>query len=292
MSNKNSIFVFIIISIFFSLAKVFFIKDFKVPREKLFLSNSEMAISPDDLIKVESRLKLTQAQRGQWKNIIDPKLNFENILTLQNSQDYFELVNTIVPDLVLCLRKDNCGIIKNNTNGPSFDTDSTLAHLLLAKNIIILHKTLKLRPELVTHVDWNLMTEISGLNGNEIKAASLSLLTEFDKRNNGKDRLFEIAKTYRGSEKADFFALISADLVLEERPIFIQTLEKSFNEDEPSTVIKIVQNMKKFHLSKVEVADLGRALCNSKLKAANDSNWKSIMTSMKNIDSSFEQNCI
>jgi hypothetical protein len=271
---------------------VFFIKDFKVPREKLSLSNKEIVISPEELVKIESQLKISHIQSDLWKNISNPKLNLEKTITKTNSKEYFELANKILPDLVFCLRKNNCGITKNEINSKTFDTDSTLAHFLLAKNISVLHETLKHQPELAVQLDWNLITEISGLSGNEIKEASLSLLTEFDKRNNGKERLFEIAKSYRGTEKADFYALISADLVLEERPIFIQTLEKSFNEDEPDTVIKIVQNIKKFHLSKVEVSDLGKALCRSKLKAANDNNWKSIVTSMKNIDSNFEQSCI
>jgi hypothetical protein len=284
MKNKNSIFVFILVTIMFSLAKVYFIKDFSIPRENIVLSGKEMTISRNDLQLIETYLQPKNRHSPLWGIIGDFKANLQAIINPENANGYFEIATQNLPDLVLCLRKNLCGVI-------SPEADRTPAHLLVARTLDVILISLKNKPELALLVDWNLVTEVSGLKGNEIRVSSRELLSKFDPRNGGKNHLFEIVESYKGKEKASFYSKLAEDISIAERPIFISTLNKSLERDDPETVISIVGSMKKFRLTSAEIASLGKALCRFKKGDVQQQNWKVIALEMKKYDINFEQNC-
>lgn len=290
MKHRNTIFVFILVSIVFSVAKVYFINDFKVPREKIIVSNQEASLPKNDLKKIESFLKPQNIQSPTWEVLVDYRTDLKKTINKQNAESYFETATKNLPDLVLCLRKDFCGMDKPTVESPYFDSERTPAHLLVARTLKVIFETLKNRPELARQVDWNLITEISGLTGNEVRAASMELLVNFDRRNAGKENLFEIAASYTGIAKANFYSQVAADLLPEERPIFMNTLEKSLEQDDPHTVISIVEQIQFLHLSKAEVTVVGKALC--RFKDGHKFNWQMIVSKMKVVDNNFEQNCL
>jgi hypothetical protein len=288
VKNKNSIFIFIVITIFLSLAKVFFIKDFKVTKEVLILSNKEIVVSDENIHQIESFLKPQNTQSPNWKNIVDFHLSIKKIINLENAQSYFEIATLNLPDLVICLRKNICGLNQIN----SFELDRTPAHLLIARSLNVIQETLKYRPDFSSRIDWNLITEISGLSGNEIKLASGELLSNFDYRNNGKEHLFDIVESYKGADKAKFYSQIAAELVVAERPVFVNTLAKSLAHDESETVLSIIDKMKDFHLTKIEVTSVSKALCRFKTEKDQIKTWNTIITKMSRIDDHFQQNCL
>lgn len=290
MKNRNTIFVFILVAITFSIAKVYFINDFKVPREKIVVSDQEAIFPKNDLKKIESFLKPENVQSPIWEVLVDYRTDLKKTINKQNAQSYFETASKNLPDLVFCLRKDFCGMDKPTVESPYFDSERTPAHLLVARTLKVISETLKNRPELAKQVDWNLITEISGLTGNEVRAASMELLLKFDRRNAGKENLFEIAESYKGTAKANFYTQVAADLLPEERPIFMITLEKSLEQDDPNTVISIVEQIQSLHLSRSEVAIVGKALCH--FKDGHKSNWQMIVSKMKVVDNNFEHNCL
>lgn len=293
MKNKNSIFIFVIVTMLFSLAKVFFIKDFKVPREPIIVSTTKsLAIPQADLRKIEGFLKPKNIQSPSWKVLVDYRVDLNTIITKDNAKDYFETALNNLPDLVECLRKDYCGMDKASISAPYFDNERTPAHLLVARTLNVLQASLKQVPELAIQIDWNLITEISGLNGNEVKAASMELLISFDKRNNGKEHLFEIAEGYKGIAKAKFYSEMAADLAAEERPVFINTLEKTLESDDADTIISTVEKMNTFRLTHNEIARVGKALCRFKRDESQEHNWKMIVMNMKKMDNNFEQHCL
>lgn len=290
MKNRNIIFVFILVSITFSIAKVYFINDFKVPREKIVVSNLEVLLPKTDLKKIESFLKPQNIQSATWETLVDYRTDLKKTINKQNAQSYFETASKNLPDLVHCLRRDFCGMDKPTVESPYFDSERTPAHLLVARTLKVIFETLKNRPELATQVDWHLITEISGLDGNEVKSSAMDLLLHFDRRNAGKDNLFEIASSYTGTAKANFYSKVAADLLPEERPLFINTLEKSLEQDDPNTVISIVERIQTLHLSDSEVATVGKVLC--RFKDGHKHNWDMIVSKMKVVDNNFEQNCL
>lgn len=290
MKNKNSVFIFIAATIAFSLAKIYFVKDFKVPREKIIVSDKEASLPQSDLKKIESFLKPQNIQSPNWETLVDYRTDLKKTINKENAKSYFETASKNLPDLVICLRKDFCGMDKPTVESPYFDSERTPAHLLVARTLKVILESLKNRPDLAAQVDWNLITEISGLSGNEVKEASMNLLVNFDRRNAGKDNLFEIAASYKGTAKASFYSQVAAELLPEERPIFVNTLEKSFEQDDPNTVISIVDRIQSLHLSDSEVASVGKALCH--FKDGYKHNWDMIVLKMKVVDTNFEQNCL
>jgi hypothetical protein len=268
----------------FSLAKVYFIKDFSIPRENIVLSGKEMTISRTDLQLIETYLQPKNIHSPLWGNIRDFKVNLQAIINPENASAYFEIASQNLPDLILCLRKNLCGVI-------SPETDRTASHLLVARTLDVILISLKNKPEVALLVDWNLVTEISGLKGNEIKVSSRELLSKFDPRNGGKNHLFEIVESYKGREKASFYSQLAEDISINERPVFLSTLNRSLERDDPETVINIVGSMKKFRLTGIEIASLGKALCRFKREDVQGQNWKVITLEMKKYDIDFEKNC-
>jgi hypothetical protein len=275
----------------FSIAKVYFIDSFKVPREQILVSDKEIALPKVDIKKIESYLKPQNIQSPSWESLIDYRTDLKKTINKENAQDYFETASKNLPDLVHCLRKDFCGMEKATVEAPYFDSERTPAHLLLSRTLKVIFESIKNRPELASQLDWNLITEISGLSGNEVKAASMDLLINFDKRNSGKEHLFEIADGYKGAAKAKFYSEIAVDLIPEERPLFISTIEKTFEHDDAHTVISTVESMKKFKLDQAEITRVSKALCHFK-SDEHPGNWSMIVSQMKKVDINFEKNCL
>ncbi len=292
MKNKNAIFIFVVVSVIFSIAKVFFIKDFTVNREKIIVSKHTTPLEINDLKKIESFLKPANITSPNWEKLVDYRTNLKQTINLENAVSYFETANQNLPDLVICLRKDFCGMEPASLSSPYFDDERTPAHLLVARTLDVIKESLRLHPELASKVDWNLITEISGLAGNEVRASSMDLLVSFDVRNNGRAHLFEIAESYKGEAKAKFYSKMAKDLEPSERPVFISTLEKSLEQDDAHTVISIVEKLNTFQLSKNEVVNVEKVLCRFKQDDPKDPNWLMIKYNMSKLDNRFEQNCL
>ena len=292
MKHRNSIFIFVIITMTFSIAKVYFIDSFSVPREKIIVSEKEASLPETDLKRIESFLKPQNIKSPNWDTLVDYRTDLKKTINKENAASYFETASQNLPDLVICLRKDFCGMEKPTIEAPYFDSERTPAHLLLARTLNVLYESIKNQPELAQQLDWNLITEISGLTGNEVKAASMELLLNFDKRNSGKEQLFEIADGYKGAAKAKFYSEMARDLLPEERPLFVTTIEKTFELDDADTVLSTVENMSKFKLKPEELTRLGKALCRFKRDENQKNNWMMIVSQMKKIDNNFEQNCL
>jgi hypothetical protein len=292
MKNRNSIFIFVIVTIMFSLAKVYFIKDFKVPREEIVVSSKIENLNQLDQKNIESKLKVENIKTPFWEKIVDYRTDLKTAITKENAKGFFDSANKNLSDLVVCLRKDFCGMDKATSSSPYFDSERTPAHLLLARSLKVIRESLIQDPTLASQIDWNLITEISGLSGNDVKAASMDLLVNFDKRNGGKENLYKVAESYSGIAKANFYTEISNDITPEERPLFISTLEKTLSNDDPNTVISIVENFKKYRLTKNEILGVSKILCRFKNDGDQAPNWKMIVSQMKNVDINFEQNCL
>ncbi len=292
MKNKNSIFIFIILSIIFSLGKIYFIKDFKVERDILVVKNDAVSLPTSDVKKIETFLKSKNTQNISWETLTDFRLKLETSINKENAKNVFEVANKNLPDLIKCLRKDYCGMDPATIEKPYFDKDRTPAHLIAARTLSAMLLSIKLNPELKKDVDWNLIREISGLSGNELRAASMDLLINYDVNNNGKDSLYKVAESYSGQAKANFYTQMAADLATNERAIFVSTVEKSLEKDDPNTVISIVESLKKYKLTSTEMVGVSKVLCRFKNDEAQGHNWLMIKSLMNKLDKNFEQICL
>ena len=282
MKNKNAIFIFVIFTISLSLAKIYFIKDFTVNREKIVISSKEKSWTNLEKKQIESQLNPLNIQSKAWSILVDYKADIKKIISKENAKEFFLASTKNMPELVECLRKDLCGL-----KADKYDQDRTPAHLLLARTLNVLEESIKLQPSLRPLVDWHLITQISGLKGAELQVASMDLL-KYDIGNSGVENFLKVAESYTGKAKLSFYVEMSKDLTPEERPLFISTIEKTLAKDETSTVLMIVEQMKMLRLTKLEIATISKALC--RFKAADT--WSTIKNKMQALDSKFESYCL
>lgn len=283
MKNRNMIFVFVVLSIMFSIAKVYFIKDFAVEREAIPVSNKEKSWTDKDLALIETRLETANIHSATWVTLVNYKSDLKNIINKENAADFFKVANNNLATLVVCLRKDLCGLTPEKD-----EPNRTAAHLLIARLLNAIELSiigqLNLRPQ----VDWNLIREISGLEGNEMKVASLELLQKFDVQNGGIENLLKIADSYPANKKASFYAEIAPDLMPHERPVFMNAILKTISLSDFDTTTSIVDKIKIFRLNQIELSAFSKSLC--RFKKTNES-WIILKNKMLVVDKNFENNC-
>lgn len=243
-------------------------------------------ILANDQAKLEANLRPIILSDKNWKAVNDYALNAKTLVTKDNAKELFELTQKSAKDLASCLSKDFCGMERRSDADAYFDDKKTPGHILLGRNLEIMIETLEQNNELRKKLDWELIRELTD-NGNEkIQVLALDIIKNYDSENSNTDKLLEIADRFEGNAKANALEKI-ADKdknSLNSRILLVNALEKSFAQDDPHTVISIVEKIGKMNLSNDEILKVSRNLCHFKEDhGADDPNWKMIKYNMKNI---------
>lgn len=209
-------------------------------------------------------------------SIFDLSKPSADIVENYNSKELISVLNDNLTSLFDCYVKTKCGV------------DESVAATLIGRNLELVKYSLKKNIELSKSVNWIVVRECSGIKNNNIRIISADLLFNFDSHNNGATKLSDIASSYSGEEKAEFYKSFSETLTHDERGVYITSLRNSFINDDFETVELLVNQMKEMHLKKEEIAELEKSLCHFKL----NSKWNKIKNSMSSLSSSFEKTCL
>ncbi len=251
---------------------------------------NSVAIVKDDLEKIQSKLILNNNQNDLWLLLNDYSKKSDQIVNSENKKAYFDLVNQHVKDLNSCIKKDFCGI--ERAEGKAyFDDEKTPAHILLARELEVFKSILKLDPAFSDQIDWNLITEISLMKSPIVQNIALDLLRNFDKKNNGAEKLLKMSQEYKGELKAKLFLNLAKDALPDERRILINAFKDSFAKDDADTIISILEKIGEMRLSKAELLEVLPYLCRFKESELQAHNLKVISMHLTRLKLSVKEVC-
>lgn len=255
-------------------------------------SHTETLRSTSDILmndqqKLENNFSSETLTNKHWQEVNDYTLSANKLVNKNNAKDLFKLTQGNVKDLAVCLKKDFCGMERRNDEDAYFDDTKTPGHILQGRNLEIMIEAIRLDPNLKKELDWELIKGLGESENEKIQILAFEIIYEHDESNSATDKLLEIAGRYKGEAKATVLEKIGSKETLKdslsERLILMNALEKSFTEDDPNTVISIVEKIKKMHLSRQEVEKVSRNICHFKENGVDDPNWKMIKYEMRGI---------
>ncbi|RPJ70674.1 MAG: hypothetical protein EHM20_15270 [Alphaproteobacteria bacterium] len=251
-------------------------------------TRSGSEILANDQAKLEGNLSPSILSDKNWKAVNDYALNVKTLVSKDNAKELFELTQGSVKDLASCLKKDFCGMEKRSDADAYFDDKKTPGHILLGRNLEIMVAALERNKDLKAKLDWELVRELTDSENEKIQVLALDIIKNYDPENSNTDKLLEIADKFEGNAKANALEKIAdkekIKNSLNDRILLVNALEKSFAQDDPHTVISIVEKMGKMNLSEDEILKVSRNLCHFKEDhGEDDPNWKMIKYNMKKI---------
>lgn len=240
-------------------------------------------ILANDQMVLEKNLSPETLNDKNWEQVNDYTLSAKNLVTKDNARELFKLTQVSAKDLAFCLKKDFCGMEKRNDDDSYFDENKTPGHILLARNLEILQESLRKDNHLKRELNFDLLRSLTESENEKIQVIVLELLKDYDAGTADAGKLLEIADNYKGNAKANAFEKIAAIENAGDRSLLISSIEKSFMQDDPNTVISIVEKIKKMNLNEREIEKISQSLCHFKENGADDPNWKMIKYNMKKV---------
>ncbi|MGZ3788407.1 MAG: hypothetical protein ACXVLQ_07770 [Bacteriovorax sp.] len=210
------------------------------------------------------------------REIFDLTKSSYEILTKNKSDEIIAVVNVNLASLFDCFNKSKCGVA------------DSIVETMIGRHLELIKVAIKNDIHSSLAVNWIVVRECSGLNNKDIRILSLDLIRNYDSQNNGAIKILDIASSYSGEAKAEFFRTFAETVLADERKMFISALKESFSKDDSKTVELIVENINEMNLNKVEIAYLEKSLCHLKSKE----NWNKIKMAMSSASPDFEKTCL
>jgi hypothetical protein len=237
---------------------------------------SKTALTQNDLKNIRQILNENSLQSQLNDLILNLSKSSNEILNKKNSKELITIANNNLASLFDCYIKNKCGV------------NESILKIMISRHLELIKVALKNDIKMSPAVNWIVIRECSGINNNDVRILTADLLFNYDTKNNGNIKILDIASSYSGQAKADFFKTISEALLPAERKLFISALKESFLKDDSKTIELIVLNLNEMSLKKTEVSDLGNSLCHLKTKE----NWNNIKLAMSSVSTGFEKTCL
>lgn len=241
----------------------------------------------NDRVRLERNLKPEVLADKKWPLINDYSLKPEKLVTKKNAQEFFSITHESAKNLGNCLKKDFCGMQTRGEEDAYFDDTRTPAHILLGRNLEIMLEALNNRSELKEKVDWDLIHSLTENSNEKVQTMALQIIKQYSPDGADTNKLLEIAENYKGQAKAVAFEKISQRKSPNDRLLLISWLEKSFAEDDPNSVISVIEKMKNMKFTTAEIDRISMSLCHFRENGVEDPNWKMIkyyMSSMTDLE--------
>lgn len=242
-----------------------------------------LEIISNDKLKLERNFKPEILSHKYWQQVNDYALNPINLVNKDNASELFRLTQAGVKDLAICLKKNFCGMERRSEDDAYFDDKKTPGHILLGRNLEIMLESLRQNPELKKQIDWDLIKGLTDSENEKIQILALDIIKNYDTNNADANKLLDIAEKYKGNAKASALEKIASSIASNNRLGLVNALEQSFSQDDPDTVINIVEKLNSMHLSQDELLKVSRNLCRFKEQGSNSPNWKMIKYNMKKL---------
>ncbi len=236
---------------------------------------SNIVLSEENLKSIHRTINEKNVQSQFNDLIFDLSKSSSQVLTKDNAKEIITVANNNLAAFFDCFNRSGCGV-----------ADSVIK-TMIARNLELIKVALKINIGLSKNVNWIVVRECSGLNVENIEVLSLDLLRNYNTQNNGDQKILDIASSYSGKDKVDFFMKTAETLTSDERKMFVSALKDSFNKDDPKTVELVAEEIGKFGLEKFEIADLEKSLCRFKASES----WNKIKNSMSLVSPGLENTC-
>lgn len=230
----------------------------------------------NDRLRLERNIKPEILADKNWPLINDYSIKPEKLVTKTNAQDFFLIAHESAKNLGNCLRKDFCGMQTRGDEDAYFDDSRTPGHILLGRNLEIMLVALNNRSELKEKVDWDLVHSLTENSNELVQTISLQMIKQYSPDGSDTNKLLEIAENYKGQAKAVAFEKIAQRKSPNDRLLLINWLEKSFAEDDPNSVISVIEKMKNMKFTTAEIDRISISLCHFRENGVDDPNWKMI----------------
>jgi hypothetical protein len=152
-------------------------------------------------------------------------------------------------------------------------------------------EALRVRPELKSEIDWDLIKELTDNANENVKVSAIDILKNYNIKNVDNESLFKIVDNYNGNAKAEALTLLAEDKSSDERILLLNSIAKSFVIDDPNTVISVVDKMSTMKLSNDELSKVSRNLCHYKEKGNLNPNWVVIKFYMGKVNIDLKSLC-
>ena len=249
-------------------------------------------ILQNDKIILEKNLNQEIIEDSLWSKINDYSIKTNEFVTIDNFAHLFKLSYESVKKLNICLKKNYCGMDKRNAADSYFDENKTPGHILLGRNLEILILTLRFDGDLSSKIDWKLIEDLAENSNEKIQGLAFELLNNFNKKEyKNADQSSLIIESFKGEAKADALVELSKNNSNEDHLSLKEMLEKTFEMNDPHTVISVVEKIKDMRLSKNELIKTAKSLCHFKEFGEDDPNWKMIKYNLKKININLELIC-
>lgn len=226
-----------------------------------------------------------------WKEINNYSIKPNMLVNSKNATHLFKIANKVVPDLVSCLKKDFCGMERRNENDSYFDERKTPAHILLERNLSIMLLSLKENPELKQEIDWNLVNELTENSNENIQVMAVELMANFNSDKIEEAKILKIVDEYKGDAKANALSKLAQSNPGANKSGLIDSIEKAFTNDDPNTVISVVEKLEKMNLTTDQLTKVAKKLCHYKENGTDDPNWKMIRYNMGKMKIDLDSTC-
>ncbi len=253
--------------------------------------NANEGILANDRLVLERNLRTRVLHDPNWIKVNDFSIGIQELVDSENAKDMFKISNDSLDDLESCLKKDFCGMERRSEDDSYFDDGKTPGHILLGRNLEILLQSLKFNPELSNRLDWDLIRELTESANEKVQVLALKLLKDYKTNESDTARLLKIAENFKGKAKADALIFLSDRNANADREMILNSLEKSFANDDPNTAISVVEKLGKMNLLKSELERIAKYLCHYKEKGADEHNWKMIDYQMGKLDVDLDNIC-
>lgn len=264
----------------------------QTPLKKGFIAKVDKQEAAEDILqndyqKIIKNLKVENIDNLEWGKINSYNLSAESLVNNNNAKSYFQVVQSNLPDLYSCLKKDYCGMQTRGEEDPYFDAQRTPAHILMNRNLKIMKEALRKDSALKSQVDWELLNEIAHSDEEFLQVEALDIIRQFDSDAIKTDELIKMTAEYKGDAKAEALVRIAQKKSKLDKKIIANEVEEIFAMSDANTVISVLEKMRSMNLLKVDVERMLKNLCRFK----ESHNWLMIQYEARKFNTDFETQC-
>lgn len=293
----------LILVIFVGLWKVYFSQPSKKDsnteaQESSVINQSESADSqmkdPNEMMeadyeKIVKHLKKENISNATWEDVSNFRVNYEEEITKENAQSFFNTAQNNIPDLKSCLDIDFCGMTAGGKDGAYFDDQGTPAHQLVRRLLKIVDVSLERNPELITDLDVEMLRDIANSQHKMLQPEAMALLSKYVDQDSV-ETMVETASKYTGESKANALVSITNRDTGENKEAVIAEINNTFLNADSDTVISVLEKMPEMKLTQEEKIQTLTKLCRFK-NSDETHNWMMIKMMAQKIDSNFSSQC-